>query len=482
MKLWGGRFAKATDSEVEAFGASISFDSRLFREDILGSAAHCRMLARQGVISRDDARTLLGGLREVLAEFEAGAVPLGVELEDIHMAVETRLRTKLGEVAGRLHTARSRNDQIALDLRLHLRGAIVATVEALAELQSALLELADRHASDVLPGYTHMQRAQPVLLAHHLLAYFEMFQRDAERLTDVYRRVDVMPLGSGALAGLPYPLDRESVARELGFSTISRNSMDAVCDRDFAVEFIAAASLAMAHLSRLAEEVVLWATTEFGYLDLDDAFSTGSSIMPQKKNPDFAELVRGKVGRVYGDLMALLTTLKGLPLTYNKDLQEDKEPLFDAIDTLLGSLRCVAPMLRTARFRTERMRRTAGENYALATDVADYLVRKGLPFRDAHGVVGRLVAFGVEKGRDLGELTLDEYRALSPLFAADVFQITVDTSVAARDVPGGTAPRRVAAALGEARALLAASRAWADATAARLPTESLFEPDPARPG
>ncbi len=476
MKLWGGRFGKATAAEVETFGASLPFDRRLYREDVLGSAAHCRMLARQGIIAPEEAKALLGGLREVLGEAAAGTLPLDVSLEDIHMAVESRLREKLGDVAGRLHTARSRNDQVALDFRLFVRGLLAETVAALAELQVALLDLAAAHPDVVLPGYTHLQRAQPVLLAHHLLAYVEMLGRDVERCQDAYRRVDRMPLGSGALAGLPYPLDRESVARELGFSAVTRNSMDAVSDRDFVAEYLAMASVAMMHLSRLAEEVVVWTTAEFGYLELDDAFATGSSIMPQKKNPDVAELVRGKTGRVYGHLVGILTVLKGLPLTYNKDLQEDKEGLFDAGDTLLGSLRLFAPMLRTARFRAARMRQAAGESFSLATDLADFLVRKGLPFRDAHGVIGRLVAYCLDQGKDFTTLSLDEYRRFSPLFDGSVRDVTVDSAVAARDVVGGTAPARVAQELTSARAAVAEGAAWAAATAARLPGEELLEP------
>lgn len=469
MKAWGGRFGKPTSDEVEAFTASISFDRRLYRQDILGSIAHCRMLGKQSIISAEDAETIVAGLRDIYAEIEAGTFVFSDSLEDIHMNIETRLRERIGEVGGKLHTARSRNDQIALDLRLWIREMIIATVEALTGAQAALLDQAERNADAVLPGYTHLQRAQPVLLAHHLLAYFEMLQRDAGRFADSFRRADVMPLGSGALAGSPYPLDRESVARDLGFAGLSRNSMDAVCDRDFVVEYLSAASLAMAHLSRLAEETVIWTSAEFGYLELDDAFATGSSIMPQKKNPDVAELVRGKVGRVYGSLFAMLTILKGLPLTYNRDLQEDKEALFDAVDTLLGSLRCLAPMLATARFRVDRMRQTAGESFTLATDVADYLVRKGMPFREAHAVVGRLVSFGIEHERDLLHLTLDEYRKESELFDESVFAVTVETSVAARDVPGGTAPKRVAAELADARRRLAQTRDWAAKKAAALP-------------
>ena len=474
MKLWGGRFARPTASEVQAFSASLPFDRRLYREDILGSAAHCRMLARQGIIAWEEAGSLLGGLRNVLRELEAGELPLDVALEDIHMAVESRLHEKLGSVAGRLHTARSRNDQVALDLRLFVRSLLASTVGGIANLQSALLDLAGRHPDVVLPGYTHLQRAQPVLLAHHLLAYVEMLGRDVERCQDAYRRVDRMPLGSGALAGLPYPLDRESIALELGFSAVTRNSMDAVSDRDFVADYLAMASVAMMHLSRLAEEIVLWTTAEFGYLELDDAFATGSSIMPQKKNPDVAELVRGKTGRVYGHLIGILTVLKGLPLTYNKDLQEDKEGLFDAADTLLGSLRLFAPMLLTARVRAARMRQTAGESFSLATDLADYLVRQGMPFRDAHGVVGRLVAYCLDHGKDFDALSLDEFQQFSPLFDESVREVTVDSAVAARDVVGGTAPARVAEELRRARTIVADSLTWAAATAATLPDERLL--------
>lgn len=459
-KLWGGRFAAGTDRAVEAFTASIDVDRRLYREDIAGSIAHCRMLAKQGIIEQAEADVIIGGLNEILAEIEAGQFPFRQSLEDIHMNVEARLREKVGPVAGKLHTARSRNDQVALDTRLYVRAAIVETLRRVFDLQETLLDLARANRDVILPGYTHLQRAQPVLLAHHLLAYFEMFQRDGERLRDGYRRADVLPLGAGALAGVTFPIDREMVARELGFSSISRNSMDAVSDRDYVAEYIFAASLAMMHLSRLAEEIVLWSSGEFAFIELDDAFATGSSIMPQKKNPDVAELTRGKTGRVYGDLMAILTILKGLPLAYNRDLQEDKEPLFDAVDTLLACLEVFRPMLATMRVRADNMRQTADASFSLATDLADYLVRQNLPFREAHEIVGALVGRCVAEGKSFADLTLADFQRASPLFGPDVMDITVEASLAARDVPGGTAPARVAKAIDEAAALLNGNREW----------------------
>ena len=469
MELWGGRFAKPPDLLALEFGASIGVDKRLYRQDILGSMAHCRMLARQGIIPTDDARAIVGGLAEVLGEIERGELELRVDREDIHANVEGRLREKLGDVAGKLHTARSRNDQVALDTRLWAREAVVVLVRALAELQSALLEQAETNQYVAMPGYTHLQRAQPVLLAHHLHAYVEMLERDVARLRDAFARVDVCPLGSAALAGTPYPIDRELVARELGFAGITRNSMDAVSDRDYVVEIVAAAALAMVHLSRLCEEIVLWATTEFGFLQLDDAFSTGSSIMPQKKNPDPAELIRGKSGRAIGQLVALLTSLKGAPLTYNKDFQEDKAALFDAVDTLAESAAVLAPLMRTARFRRERLEAAAGENFALATDYADHLAARGVPFRSAHEIVGRLVAHCIERGERLEDVPSEELRRFSPQLDEGVKAITVRSSVDARDVPGGTATRRVAAALAEARERLDMTQSWADAAEARFP-------------
>ncbi len=454
-KPWGGRFERPTDRAVEAYTASIEVDRRLAREDIRGSIAHARMLGRQGIIPTEDAARIVAGLERLLDEVERGEFPLDPALEDIHMNVEARLAALIGpDVAGRLHTARSRNDQVALDARLWTLRATGEVIDAIDRLQAVLLDLAERHAEDVMPGYTHLQRAQPVTLGHHLMAYVEMLERDVGRFADCAGRAASSPLGSGALAGAPYPLDREGVARELGLAGVTENSLDAVSDRDFVVEFQAAAAMCMMHLSRLAEEIVLWSTAEFGFLTLDDAFATGSSLMPQKKNPDVAELARGRTGRVYGNLIAVLTTLKALPLSYNRDLQEDKPGLFDTFDILLSTLDIMARMLPTVRFHTERMRAAAGSGYALATDVADYLVHKGLPFREAHHIVGAVVAYAAQQGKELHELDLDEYRRFSPLFDEDVRAITVDSAVQARDLPGGTAPRRVREAVARARARL----------------------------
>ena len=456
-KLWGGRFERPTDAAVDAYNASLGFDRRLYREDIAGSVAHARMLARQGVIPQADADRIVEGLGVVLAEIERDEFVFDEAQEDIHMAVEARLTALIGaETAGKLHTARSRNDQVALDMRLFARGAIDRTLALLRGLRGALLAMAERHLDVIVPGYTHLQRAQPVLLGHYFLAYAEMFERDSDRFADCRRRTDVMPLGSGALAGVPYPLDREWVAAELGFAAVSRNSLDAVADRDYLVEYHAAAALTMAHISRLAEEIVLWSSAEFGFITLDDAFATGSSIMPQKKNADVAELGRGKAGRVYGNLMALLTTLKALPLAYNKDLQEDKEGFFDTVDTLTATLDIFTRMLPTIQVNAERMRAAAIAGYALATDVADYLARKGVPFRQAHHIVGALVQEAIQQGRELHELPLEAYRRHSELFEEDVLAIDLWASVSARDVPGGTAPRRVRQALAAAKERLAA--------------------------
>jgi argininosuccinate lyase len=409
------------------------------------------MLGRQGIIPRADADRIVRGLREIEKEIERGELPLDESLEDIHTNIEARLAEKIGEAADRLHTARSRNDQVATDLRLFLKERIAELLMAINLLQHALLDTAERHRDAVLPGYTHLQRAQPVLLAHHLLAYFEMLERDFQRLAECYARSDVLPLGSGALAGVPYPIDRRGVARELGFAEISRNSIDAVSDRDFAVEFLSDAAICMMHLSRLAEEIILWSSAEFGFIELDDAFATGSSIMPQKKNPDVAELARARTGRLYGHLLGLLATLKGLPLSYNRDLQEDKEPLLDAHEVLFSTLLLLAEMLPTIQMNEERMRAAAAANYALATDVADFLVRKGMPFRQAHQVVGKLVKYAQQKGKELSALTLKEYQRHSPLFDEEVLRLDLEGSLKSRNVPGGTAPEQVHKALREAR-------------------------------
>ena len=447
---------------IASYTVSIHYDRRLYRQDIAGSVAHARMLARQGIIGGGDADAIVDGLGRIRWEIEAGEFPWDASLEDLHMNIEARLRQLIGPAAGRLHTGRSRNDQIALDLRLYAREVIDEAVAGLRRVQRALLGLARRYQPVVMPGYTHLQRAQPVLFAHHLLAYFEMFERDIGRLRDCRRRADVLPLGSGALAGVPYPADREFLARELGFSAISANSMDAVSDRDFVAEFMAAAALCMMHFSRMAEELILWASGEFGFIRLADEFTTGSSIMPQKRNPDFAELARGKTGRVYGDLMGLLTTLKGLPLTYNRDLQEDKEGFFDTVDTLLSTIAVFAAMLPGVALQAGRVESLAGESGMLATDLADYLVGKGVPFREAHGIMRALCRHCDAQGIGLPELPIAEYRRFSPLFDIDVYNITAAASAAARDVPGGTAPRRVAEALAQAERVVAESESGAD--------------------
>ncbi|MGE5507580.1 MAG: argininosuccinate lyase [Chitinophagales bacterium] len=462
-KLWSGRFAKETAKVVEEFNASLPFDRRLFREDIRGSLAHVATLQKAGLLTAEEAALLEEGLKGIEADLAEGRVDLDPALEDIHMAVETLLTTRVGEVGKKLHTARSRNDQVALDFRLYLCQAEKDLGRALAQLAQTLLELAEANDGVLLPGLTHLQPAQPVLLAHHLLAYFEMVLRDLDRLKDCERRTAVSPLGSGALAGVPYPLDREFTAARLGLTGITQNSMDAVSDRDFALEFLAVASIIMVHLSRFAEEIILWNSAPFGFVELDDAFATGSSIMPQKKNPDVAELVRGKAGRVFGDLMGLLTVMKGLPLAYNKDLQEDKEQVFDAVDTLRGCLLAFTPMLAAMRFRPERMAAAARDGFLTATDVADFLVRQGVPFREAHALTGRVVRHAQELGKGLEDLALSEWQEVSPLFTSQVQEaVSLLASVAVRSVPGGTAPVRVAEALSKARQRLAEGTRWVD--------------------
>ena len=451
-----GRFKKAADKLVTEYTASIPFDWRLYPYDIAGSIAHARMLAKQGIISQKEAETIIKGLKSIQREIEKGEFQFKPELEDIHMNIEARLIEKVGEVGGKLRTARSRNDQVALDLRLFARDAISSTVSGLRELQGALISLAEANKKVIIPGYTHLQPAQPVLLAHHLLAYFEMLQRDVDRFSDCLRRTDVMPLGSGALAGVTYNVDREFLAIELGFNRISQNSMDAVSDRDFVLEYEAAASICMMHLSRLAEEIILWSSAEFNFIELDEAYATGSSIMPQKKNPDVAELARGKTGRVYGKLMALLTTMKGLPLSYNKDMQEDKEGFFDTVDTILSTLEVFTGMIKSLRIKTENTRRAVERGYILATDLADYLVKKGEAFRTAHALVARLVSYAIEKNKPFSELSLNEYKRFSPRFDQDVYSITVESSIAARDIVGGTAPKQVARALAAAKKIIGA--------------------------
>lgn len=451
MTIIRGRFQKPADRAANKYTASIPFDHRLYPYDVAGSIAHARMLSKQGIISPIEAGIITAGLTAIKQKIDDGVFEFKMELEDIHMNIEAALIEDVGDAGRKLHTARSRNDQIALDMRLFTRHAIARTLAAIREVQRVLVGLADANRKTVLPGYTHMQRAQPVLLAHHLLAYFEMLQRDYERFIDCLNRVDVLPLGSGALAGVAYHIDREFVAKELGFAGISRNSMDAVSDRDFVLEYEAAASTCMIHLSRLAQEITLWSSSEFGFVEIDEAYATGSSIMPQKKNPDVAELARGKTGRVIGHLMAMFTTMKALPLAYNMDMQEDKEGLFDTVDTLLSTLEVFAGMLAALRIRKNTARRAARQGYLLATDVADYLVTKGEAFRSAHETVGKLVTYALEKGKPLNKLLLSEYRRFSPLFDQDVFTITLESSVSARDNPGGTAPRQVNRALKAAK-------------------------------
>ena len=444
------------NDRVSSYTVSLSYDRRLYRQDVAGSIAHARMLEKQGIIYREEAELIVEGLVSIRQDIEDDSFEWREDLEDLHMNVEAALFRKIGDVAGKLHTARSRNDQVATDMRLFCKEAIHETLGCIKALQAALVAVAETHKEVMIPGYTHLQRAQPVLLSHHLLAYFHMLQRDRERFHDCLRRTDVLPLGSGALAGVPYPIDREFVARELGFSRVSVNSMDAVADRDFLVDYHAAAAACMMHLSRMAEEMVLWSSQEFGFIRLADRYTTGSSIMPQKRNPDFAELARGKTGRVYGHLMGILTLLKGLPLTYNRDLQEDKEGFFDTVDTLLGTLEVFAGMISTMEIDRERTGRAARDGYMLATDIADYLVGKGEPFRAAHGIVSELTKYAASQGKALGEVDMSEYRRFSPRFDEDVYSISAETSIAGRDVKGGTGPRQVEDAMKQAKELLEA--------------------------
>jgi argininosuccinate lyase len=454
-----GRFKKGIDKAVEKYIASTTFDWRLYKHDIVGSIAHAQMLSKQGLISKKDAELIIKGLVSIREEIEQGKLEFKLELEDVHMNIESRLFEKIGDVAGKLHTARSRNDQVALDLRLFVKEAIGETVSKLKGFQMALLDLAEANKSVIMPGYTHLQQAQPVLFAHHLLAYFEMMQRDVMRFQDCLKRTDVLPLGSGALAGVGYSIDRDFVAKKLEFSELSRNSLDAVSDRDFVIEYEAAAAITMMHISRLAEEIVLWSSAEFGFVELDDAYATSSSIMPQKKNPDVVELARGKTGTVYGNLLGLLTVMKGLPLAYNRDMQEDKEGLFDTVDKLLTTLGVFAGLIKGMKINADRMRQVMSGGYLLATDLADYLAKKGLPFREAHKIVGELVQYAIGKSKSFQELSLSEYRKFSPLFNNDVYGVTIDTSVAARNIVGGTAPKQVLAALSVARKIVGKSNA-----------------------
>jgi len=453
-KAWSGRFAAGAHPTAERFTASLAFDRRLWPYDIQGSLAWARALAQAALLTPSEHEAIAEGLARIEAELTGGTFPFRPELEDIHINIERRLQELIGPAGGKLHTGRSRNDQIALDERLYLKDVCDGVGHGLREVQRALIGRAVEGLDIAMPGYTHLQRAQPILLGHHLLAYVFMLERDRERVAGCRTRTDVLPLGAAALAGTAFPIDRAALAADLGFAAVAPNSLDAVSDRDYVLEFLAAGAIAGMHLSRLAADLTLWATAEFGFVEIADGFATGSSIMPQKKNPDVAELIRGKSGRLYGNLMAVLTTMKGLPLTYNSDMQEDKEPLFDSVDTLEAILTVLPPMLATLRFRPERMRRAAGENFATATDLADYLVRKGMPFREAHEVVGRIVRHGIAQGRDLLELSVGELRDFSPLIEDDVHDaISVEASLRARSVTGGTAPDAVRAALAHARTL-----------------------------
>lgn len=443
-KLWGGRFNEPTDAFVEKFTASVTFDQRMAMQDIAGSRVHARMLTKVGVLSQQDCDDILRGLDEVEQEIACGQFEWSVGLEDVHMNIEARLTAKIGDAGKRLHTGRSRNDQVATDIRLYLRDQIEAIVEEIRHLQSGLLGLADREFDTIMPGFTHLQVAQPITFGHHMMAWFEMLQRDASRMIDCRARMNQLPLGAAALAGTSYPIDRHFSAEQLGFDHPTRNSLDSVSDRDFAIEFCAASALLMTHLSRFSEELVLWSSAQFDFIDLPDRFCTGSSIMPQKKNPDVPELVRGKVGRVNGHLISLLTLMKSQPLAYNKDNQEDKEPLFDTIDTVRGSLRAFGDMMPAISCKKDNMYKAAKQGFSTATDLADYLVRKGLPFRDAHEVVGKAVGYGVQSKKDLSEMMLAELQQFSDMIGDDVFEVlTLEGSVAARDHIGGTAPAQV---------------------------------------
>ncbi len=454
-KLWGGRFQKSTDKRVDDFNSSIRFDKRLYRQDIIGSTAHAKMLGRQGIIPQADAELIVDGLAQILQDIEDGRVEFLIDAEDIHMNIEKLLTDRIGEAGKRLHTGRSRNDQVALDIRMYLKDEICEIREMLLHLLGVLVSLAKDHIGTIMPGYTHLQKAQPISFAHHLMAYFEMFRRDLSRLDDCYKRTDVMPLGSGALAGTTYPLDRDFVADELGFSQITRNSLDGVSDRDFVIELASCLSMIMMHLSRFSEELILWSSHEFSFVEMDDAYSTGSSIMPQKKNPDVAELIRGKTGRVYGHLMGLLTTMKGLPLAYNKDMQEDKEPIFDAVDTVKLCLPVFCDMIATMTVKTGNMLKGAKGGFTNATDAADYLVKKGMPFREAHAVIGKLVFYAISKDKSLDELSLDEYKEFSDIIEEDIYDaISMKTCVDDRSVKGGPATSAVSAAIAEAEKFL----------------------------
>jgi len=455
VKPWGGRFTEATDVFVEAFTASVEFDRRMYTQDIKGSIAHATMLYKVGVLTKEECDAIVQGLHEIEQEIEAGDFEWSIGLEDVHMNIEARLTAKIGIAGKKLHTGRSRNDQVATDMRLYLRDEIDEIMTQLTRLQSVLIDVAERETDTILPGFTHLQVAQPVSFGHHMLAWFENLQRDAERLQDCRKRVNIMPLGAAALAGTTYPIDRQYTADLLGFAKVAENSLDAVSDRDFIMEFCFIAAQAMTHLSRFSEELVLWVSQQFDFIEMGDNFCTGSSIMPQKKNPDVPELIRGKSGRTNGNLIALLTLMKSQPLAYNKDNQEDKEPLFDSIDTLKASLRVFADMMGTVKVKRENMLAAAMKGFSTATDLADYLVKKGVPFRDAHEIVGKAVRYGIDNSKDLGEMSLDELQSFSDVVEQDIYKVlTPEGSCAARDHFGGTAPAQVRQAIERAKSRL----------------------------
>ena len=440
MKLWGGRFEKGTDKLVDDFNSSIRFDCRMYKQDILGSVAHANMLGKCGIISVDESTLIQNTLKEILKDIEAGKLEFEVDAEDIHMNVEKILISRIGDTGKKLHTGRSRNDQVALDIRMYLKDEIATLSDMIIALENTIIKISEENIDTILPGYTHLQRAQPITFAHHMMAYFEMFKRDFGRLSDCYSRMNILPLGSGALAGTTYPLDRYMVAKELGFSDISQNSLDGVSDRDFAIELVSCLSILMMHLSRLSEEIILWSSHEFGFIELDDAYSTGSSIMPQKKNPDVAELARGKTGRVYGSLMTLLTVMKSLPLAYNKDMQEDKEALFDAIDTVKMCLPVFSNMLATMKLRKANMYKAAQGGFTNATDIADYLVKKGIPFRSAHEIIGKMVLYCIDKNKAIEDMSMEEFKSFSDKIEDDVYtEISLEKCISGRNLPGGPA-------------------------------------------
>ena len=463
MKLWSGRFEDDTDKLVEEFNASIGFDYRLYSYDIEGSIAHAKMLAHCDIITKTEKDKIVAGLKDILAEIEEGEFEFKIELEDIHMNLEHKLTEKIGSIGGKLHTARSRNDQIALDIRLYLRDQIKQIKDLLSQIQAVLLELGTENIEAIMPGYTHLQRAQPIRLAHHLVAYQQKLKRDYERLADCYKRVNVLPLGSGALAGTKFDIDRQFVAEELDFAKVSQNSLDAVSERDFIIEFLSTASTIMMHLSRFSEELILWSSSEFDFIEISDAFCTGSSIMPQKKNPDIPELIRGKTGRVYGHLMQLLTTMKGLPLAYNKDMQEDKEGLFDSVDTVKKSLELMARMLKNTEFKTNNMKEATEKGFVNATDVADYLVDKGIPFREAHEIVGEAVLYCEEDNKKLAQLSLTEWQKFSDVFDEDIYAaIKIENCVDARDTVGGPAKEEIMKVIKEEQELITSKKRSSD--------------------